>query len=84
MENISGLRAVSMVLWDRDGKLWKSIFVNRILMNIIGKISGFDSYMPRTIRAGYTVTEDDGRCVHPQYRLSNVTFVELNTGTFKY
>ncbi len=34
-------------------------------MNIIENNNGNDSYRPRTICPGYTVTEGDGYYVHP-------------------
>jgi hypothetical protein len=50
-----------------EGMSWKSIFPNRILMNIIEKNNENDSYMPRTICTGYTgaVTEGERGYVHP-------------------
>jgi hypothetical protein len=63
--NISWLQAVSMDQLEMDGMSFRSIFMSKIRMNIIEKNNINDSYMPRTICTGYTVTEDDRRLMLP-------------------
>jgi hypothetical protein len=54
--NISWLQAVSMDQLEMDGMSFRSIFMSKIRMNIIEKNNINDSYRPRTICTGYTVT----------------------------